>query len=188
VSTRAERTVWRGPVQIIYWQGPGDTWPYNVTSYVKRGGAERYSISSSGQISRSGGRLPCGWRFSANAEIYPNQYGWPGYLIGSTSAAFAGNVAVGSGRPDCTPLIRLDESRVQAILEDARLTETNQMILEYQKLLRIGTQPGATLSLSQLTQNSYINNLASETRQKIINRFMGNSYIQDLIRAGILTR
>ena len=132
--------------------------------------------------------MPCGWSFSANAEIYPNQSGWPGYLVGSTSAAFSGNVAVGSGKPDCTPLIRLDESRVQAILEDARLTETNQMIFEYQKLLRIGTQPSATVSLAQLTENSYINNLASETRQKIINRFMGNSYIQDLIRAGILTR
>ena len=132
--------------------------------------------------------MPCGWRFFANAEIYPNQSGWPGYLVGSVGAAFSGNVESGSGRPDCTPLIKLDESRVQAILEDARLTETNQMIFEYQNLLKIGTQPGATLSLSQLSQNSYINSLASETRQKIIDRFMGNSYIQDLIRVGILTR
>ncbi len=187
MSTRAERTVWLGPAKVVYWQGPGDTWPYSVPSYVKRGGSEKYSISASGQIWRSGSKMPCGWSFSANAEIYPNQSGWPGYLVGSTSAAFSGNVAIGSGKPDCTPLISLDPSRVAALLEEARKTTTNQAVFDYQKLLAIGNQPGATIALSQLIEESYIQNLASATRNKIIEKFKSYQYIQDLQRAGLLT-
>jgi len=183
---RSDRTIYLGQAQFVYWLGPGGIWPYAVTGYVGRGGADPYSIDPDGTLWRYG-RASCGHSFTAYGELFPNQPGAPAMLTGSTGQAFASNVTVGAGRPDCRPLISLDPSRVAALLEEARKTTTNQAVFDYQKLLAIGGQAGATIALSKLIEESYIQNLASATRNKIIEKFKSFQYIQDLQRAGLLT-
>ena len=114
----AERTSYRGPVKFIYWLGPGGIWPYEVPVHAKPGGQERYFISSSGTVSRSGGGIACNAKFMATGESWPNQSGWPSKLVGTPSSGFAPGAVMQGSQVYCPPPCRsLDTARFKQLFE-----------------------------------------------------------------------
>ena len=114
----ADRTSYRGSVKFIYWLGPGGVWPYEVPMHARPGGQEQYFISSSGEMSRSGGGIACNAKYMATGESWPNQTGWPSKLVGTPSSGFATGAVVVGSPVDCPPpCISLDTAKFKKLFE-----------------------------------------------------------------------